>query len=224
MPGGLPVKFEDQRNLMVQNQLTARGIANQRLLDIFLSVPRHEFVPEEMRAYSYNDHPLAIGDGQTISQPYIVALMVDLLQVRPTHHVLEIGTGSGYQTAILSLLAQQVYTVERLDSLMRRARRDLKRLGYANVHFRTGDGTRGWEKAYPARDTFDRIVVSAAAPHAPEQLIGQLAEGGRLVIPVGSRLMQELVLIRRENGEIITENHGGCAFVPLIGEDGWANE
>ncbi len=206
---------------MVQTQICRRGINDQRVLDAFLVVPRHEFVPHDMRTYSYSDHPLSIGEGQTISQPYIVALMLDLLQVRPTDHVLEIGAGSGYQTALLAKLAAEVYAVERIDSLMQHAKRLLRQLGYGNIHFRTGDGTRGWEKAFPPRDAFDRIIVAAGSPQVPQPLINQLAEGGRLVIPSGTRLAQELLLVTRRDGEILIEKHGGCAFVPLIGEEGW---
>lgn len=215
------MRFEDQRNIMVMNHIRKRSVTDERILEAFLTVPRHEFVPEDMRPYSYNDHPLSIGEGQTISQPYIVALMCNLAQIRPTDHVLEIGSGSGYQTAILAELAGEVYAVERIDALMRRARRTLKNLGYSNIHFRTGDGTRGWEMAYPPREKFDRILVAAGAPSVPQALIDQLADGGRLVIPAGTRLAQEMLLIIREGDEIRTENHGGCAFVPLIGEEGW---
>ena len=215
------MRFDDQRNIMVLTQIRKRGIEDERIIEAFLAVPREEFVPEDMRTYSYNDHPLSIGEGQTISQPYIVALMLNLAQIRPGDHVLEIGTGSGYQTALLSRLAEQVYTVERIDSLMRRARRTLKTLGCANVHYRTGDGARGWEMAYPPRDRFDRIIVAAGAPGVPQSLIDQLADGGRLVIPAGSRLAQEMLLITRQGDEIITERHGGCAFVPLIGDGAW---
>jgi protein-L-isoaspartate(D-aspartate) O-methyltransferase len=215
------MKFEDQRERMVKSHLEGRGISDSRILEAFRKISRHEFVPPDFRELSYADHPLAIGEGQTISQPYMVAAMVELLEVRPTDKVLEIGTGSGYEAAVLSTLAAEVYTVERIDSLLQRARKILKSMGFANIHYRIGDGSRGWEKAYPPCSSFERIIVSAGAPEVPKALLDQLAEGGRLVIPVGPRVAQELLLITRENGEIVTRNCGSCAFVPLIGEEAW---
>ncbi len=215
------MKFEDQRRIMVRDNLEARGISDPKILEVFLKVPREEFVPDDFKMHSYADHPLSIGEGQTISQPYIVSLMLSLLDLKPEHRVLEIGTGSGYQTALLSELVSEVFTVERIDPLLRRARRILTALGYENINFRVGDGTRGWEKAYPAASEFDRIVVSAAAPGVPQALLDQLADGGKLVIPSGSRYVQELILVTRQNDEYKQEKWGGCAFVPLVGEEGW---
>ncbi len=215
------MKFEDQRRIMVRDNLEARGISDVKVLAAFMKVPREEFVPDDFKMHSYADHPLSIGEGQTISQPYIVSLMLSLLELEPEHRVLEIGTGSGYQTALLAELVKEVYTVERIDPLLRRAKRTLTTMGYENIHFRVGDGTRGWEKAYPPVNEFDRIVVAAAAPKIPQPLLEQLAEGGRLVIPAGSRYVQELICITRQNGEFIQEKWGGCAFVPLVGEEGW---
>ncbi len=215
------MKFEDQRRIMVRDNLEARGISDPKVLDVFLKVQREEFVPDDFKVHSYADHPLSIGEGQTISQPYIVALMLSLLDLKPEHRVLEIGTGSGYQTALLAEMVTEVFTVERIDPLLRRARRTLTAMGYENIHYRVGDGTRGWEKAYPAASEFDRIVVAAAAPKIPQPLLEQLAEGGKLVIPAGSRYVQELILITHRNNEYTQEKWGGCAFVPLVGEEGW---
>ncbi len=215
------MKFEDQRLIMVRDNLEARGIHNPRILAAFMKVAREDFVPDDFKMHSYADHPLAIGEGQTISQPYIVALMMNLLELEADNRVLEIGTGSGYQTALLAELVPEVFTVERIDALMRRAKRTLNGLGYQNIHFRVGDGTMGWEKAYPPVKEFDRIIVSAAAPKIPQPLLDQLADGGKLVIPAGSRYVQELIRITREGDEFTQEKWGGCAFVPLLGEEGW---
>ena len=218
------MKFEDQRKRMVETQIVRRGITKPELLAAFEKVPRHLFVPEEFRAHSYQDHPLGIGQGQTISQPYIVALTLDLLSLQKEDIVLDIGTGSGYQTALLAELVKEVYTVERIPELMLRAKMILKELNYTNIHYRIGDGTKGWEKAYPPRNEFDKIVVSAASPSIPDSLITQLAEGGRLVIPTGNRLFQNLLLVEKREGRLIEKSIGGCAFVPLIGEEGWKDE
>lgn len=215
------MQFDDQRKHMIQAHLIRRGIDDKCVLDAFSSVPREQFIPNEFHMHAYGDHPLSIGEGQTISQPYMVALMVELLGIGPESTVLEIGTGSGYQTAILAEIAKTVFTVERIDLLLRKARKVLKKLGYENIHFRLGDGSRGWEHAYPVQESFDAIVVSAASPAVPPTLTSQLAEGGVLVIPIGSRFMQQLCVIRKRDGELVQENHGGCTFVPLIGEEGW---
>lgn len=215
------MRNDDRRDVMVRDHLIARGIRNEALLNAFRKIPRHLFVPREQQFHAYGDHPLSIGEGQTISQPYMVALMVELLQVEKTHRVLEIGTGSGYQTAILSELAAEVYTVERIDPLLRNARKVLKEIAVTNVYFRLGDGTKGWEQAYPTCREFDRIVVSAAAPSVPVSLLQQMADGARLVIPTGSQLSQELLLVIRQKEQYRKEQHGGCTFVPLIGEEGW---
>jgi protein-L-isoaspartate(D-aspartate) O-methyltransferase len=205
------------RERMVKNQLIPRGIRDQRVLDVMAKVPRHLFVEEALLGEAYNDHPLPIGHGQTISQPYIVALMTEALLLRGTEKVLEIGTGSGYQTAILANLSERVYTVERIRPLMVKARTTLDSLGYTNVLFKAFDGTLGWKEFEP----FDAIMVTAGAPDFPQPLLSQLAEGGRLVIPVGSRFNQELVRVFRKEGSFIKENLGGCRFVDLIGAHGW---
>lgn len=205
------------RDRMVKNQLVSRGIRDQRVLHVMSRVPRHLFVEEALLGEAYNDHPLPIGHGQTISQPYMVALMTEALLLKGTEKVLEIGTGSGYQTAILADLSDRVYTVERIKPLMLRARKTLDGLGCTNVMFKAFDGTLGWKEFEP----FDAILVTAGAPELPQPLLNQLAEGGRLVIPVGSRFSQELVRVFRKEGNFTKENLGGCRFVDLIGAHGW---
>ncbi len=217
------MKYDDQLKILVNSVLKLKGIKDQKILDAFMTTPRHEFVPENLRIYSYKDHPLSIGDGQTISQPYIVALMVQLLEIQKTDKILEIGTGSGYQTAILSKLADEVFTVERIDNLARNARKVLKKLQITNVHFRVGDGTKGWIKAFPVCEFFDKIIISAASPEVPESLINQLKDGGILILPCGSRIQQDLIIVRKDGENNTKENHGACSFVPLIGEEGWEN-
>jgi protein-L-isoaspartate(D-aspartate) O-methyltransferase len=181
------------------------------------TVPRHEFVPTAQRRWAYADGPLPIGHGQTISQPYIVALMTELLQVESTDHVLEVGTGSGYQAAVLGKLAEEVDTVEVIPELAAQAARTLTDLGYTNVHVHPGDGTLGWPQAAP----YDGILVAAAAPSAPQPLLDQLVDGGRLVIPVGSRGFQQLEVWRRAGQEFERQVNLAVAFVPLRGEYGW---
>lgn len=202
---------------MVERQLRARGIRDGRVLDAFLAVPRHEFLPPHMQAGAYEDHPVAIDWGQTISQPYMVALMTEVLGLRGGERVLEIGTGSGYQTAILAKLCGRVYTIERIAELCDQARGQLARLGIDNVSFRVGDGTLGWPEEAP----FDRILVTAGGPTVPVSLKEQLADVGSLVMPVGGRRGQDLVKVTRRGDAYSTENHGGCMFVRLIGEEGW---
>jgi len=218
------MKFEDQRKRMVETQIARRGIKNPAILAAFEKVPRHLFVPEEYRTFSYQDHPLGIGQGQTISQPYIVAMTLNLLALDKDDLVLEIGTGSGYQTALLAEIVKEVYTVERIPELFMKARTVLKELNYPNIHFRMGDGTKGWEKAYPPCSEFNKIAVSAAAPSVPESLINQLADGGKLVIPTGNRSFQELILVEKRDNQFTKTCFGGCTFVPLIGEEGWKDE
>jgi protein-L-isoaspartate(D-aspartate) O-methyltransferase len=205
------------RERMVKNQLIPRGIRDQRVLDVMAKVPRHLFVEEALLGEAYNDHPLPIGHGQTISQPYIVALMTEALLLKGTEKVLEIGTGSGYQTAILADLCDKVYTVERIRPLMVKARKTLDELGYNNVMFKAFDGTLGWKAFEP----FDAIMVTAGAPEVPQPLLSQVAEGGRMVIPVGSRFSQELIRIVKKQGSFVREDLGGCRFVDLIGAHGW---
>ncbi len=205
------------RERMVTDQLMSRGIRDPRVLGAFSKVPRHLFVPPQERERAYADHPLAIGEGQTISQPYIVALMTEHLDLEADSKVLEIGAGSGYQTAILAQLCPRVYSIERIASLAQSAQQLLRSLGYSNVQIRVGDGTLGWPEEHP----FDRILVSAAAEQAPAPLLDQLAEGGRLVIPIGSPLAQTLAVVERLKGKFQTRQVCGCVFVPLIGAHGW---
>lgn len=202
---------------MVRQQIAARGIKDQRVLEAMLHVPRHLFVPEEMRDRAYEDSPLPIGDGQTISQPYMVAWMSELLEVKECDRILEIGTGSGYQAAILCELGGEIFSIEKYADLARAAEERLRSLGYHNLHIRIGDGTLGWPEEAP----FDDIIVTAGSPSVPQPLLEQLAEGGRLVIPVGPSGMQMLQKIRREGKEFQTSEEGTCVFVPLVGRFGW---
>jgi protein-L-isoaspartate(D-aspartate) O-methyltransferase len=205
------------RKNMVDEQLVRRGIKDQRVLNAFLEVPRHKFVEEYLKYKAYDDYPLSIGYGQTISQPYMVALMTEAINPQPAERILEIGTGSGYQAAILSRLCSAVYTIERISALASRARKALDDLGYFNVHIRLGDGTMGLPQDAP----YDGIIVTAGAPHVPESLIGQLRENGRLIIPVGDEGIQDLKRIIRTKDGVKEESLGGCRFVKLIGKNGW---
>jgi protein-L-isoaspartate(D-aspartate) O-methyltransferase len=216
VPDFHPDRFTVERQRMVESQLRARGIRDPRLLDAMASVPRHEFVEARYRDQAYEDHPLPIEAAQTISQPYIVALMLELLQLDSSSRVLEIGTGSGYQTALLSKLASHVYSVERHPELARQAAQILSRLGLSNVSVVTGDGSRG----LPEHAPFDAIVVSAAAAQIPPALFGQLREGGRMIIPVGPPEAQELQLARKHDGKALMSLREGCRFVPLISDAG----
>jgi len=199
---------------MVREQLAARGIRDARVLDAMGRVPRHELVPEALRAHAYEDGPLPIGEGQTISQPYIVAAMSEAAALTGGERVLEVGTGSGYQAAVLSALVREVYTIELEPSLAARAQADLARLGCTNVHTRTGDGYRGWLEAAP----FDAILVTAAPDHVPPDLVAQLAPGGRLVIPVGGSGHQELLLLTKTEDGVVRRHLMPVRFVPLRGE------
>jgi protein-L-isoaspartate(D-aspartate) O-methyltransferase len=205
------------RKNMVDEQLVRRGIKDQRVLNAFLEVPRHKFVEEYLKYKAYDDYPLSIGYGQTISQPYMVALMTEAINPQPAERILEIGTGSGYQAAILSRLCSAVYTIERISALASRARKALDDLGYFNVHIRLGDGTMGLHQDAP----YDGIIVTAGAPHIPESLIGQLREDGRLIIPIGDEGIQDLKRIIRTKDGVKEESLGGCRFVKLIGKNGW---
>ena len=205
------------RENMVLSQLKARSISDPLVLKAMLTVPRHLFVDEALESQAYNDHPLPIGDKQTISQPYMVASMTEALELSPKDIVLEIGTGCGYQTAILAEIAAKVYSIERISSLMARARKILEMLGYLNVLIKVGDGTVGWKEYAP----FDAIIVTAGSPDVPEPLLHQLANGGRLVVPVGDRFSQELIKVVRSGDEFTRTNLGGCRFVDLIGAHGW---
>lgn len=204
---------------MINNQIRARGVATPRVLATIRRVPRHEFVPEPLRDQAYADRPLSIGHEQTISQPYIVAYMTDLLDSKGHHKVLEVGMGSGYQAALLAELASEVYTVETIVALAQDARKRLTELGYNIIHvlIGIGDGTRGW----PQHQPYDIVMVTAGAPRVPQPLIDQLAEGGRMVIPVGNHESQELIVLERLEGRIVKSCLGGCRFVPLLGEWGW---
>ena len=203
----------DLRESMVRTQLMARGIEDERVLAAMRKVPRHEFVPDTVVGRAYDDEPLPIGDDQTISQPYIVALMTELAAVRPSARVLEVGTGSGYQAAVLAELAKDVYSIEIVEALAKRAAATLRRLGYDRIHLRQGDGYRGWPDAAP----FDAILVTAAPPSVPAPLLEQLAPGGRLVIPVGGGAAQVLEVHRRTADGIVVERHAPVAFVPMTG-------
>jgi len=205
---------------MVEEQLVPRGITDPKVLDAFMAVKREDFVPAPYTVSAYADRPLPIGRGQTISQPYMVAVMTQCLGLEGGEKVLEVGTGSGYQAAILAEICGKVYTVEREEALLERSRAILAEEGYTNIEFSCGDGTKGWEDEAP----FDGIMVTAGAPHVPGALKSQLAEGGRLVIPVGSRWGQMLEVIQRKGGEYIKEDVLGCVFVPLVGEDGWGDD
>lgn len=209
--------FRRMRQTMVQRDLEDRGIRDRRLLDAMGRIPRERFVDTLNRGQSYADHPLPIGSGQTISQPYMVALMTEALELHGGERVLEIGTGSGYQTAILAELAAEVYTIERLPELAQRAQDTLAELGYANVHSRVGDGTLGWEEEAP----FDRVIVTAAAPNIPPSLKTQISVGGTMVIPVGEG-WQTLVKVRRTSrADWEEKRETSCVFVPLIGKEGF---
>ena len=209
--------YGEERLLMVEEQLRARGIRDERVLEAMARVPRHEFVSEEHRDEAYEDHPIPIGEGQTISQPFVVAAMLEALALRPEDVVLEVGTGSGYETAVLAELVRTVHSIERIAILAERARAVLQRLGYSNITVVHGDGSEGLPEAAP----FDAIVVSAAAPRVPAPLLDQLRDGGRLVIPVGSGFAQELQLVRKIGTSATTLYLDGVRFVPLIGREGF---
>lgn len=200
--------------------LAAQGIGDQNVLDAMLRIPRHLFIANALWDRAYANHPLPIDQDQTISQPYIVALMTQALQLQKSDRVLEIGTGSGYQTAILAELAGHIYTIERLPQLSQKAQKLLAEAAYTNISFRIGDGTLGCPEEAP----FEKIIVTAAAPEAPPSLLAQLAAGGRMVLPVGGRQMQVLLLIQRENRQFIREELCACSFLPLIGKEGWPEE
>ncbi len=210
-------RFARERERMVEEQLVARGVTDPRVLAAMRRVPRHLFVDEALRERAYGDYPLPIGDGQTISQPFIVGKMTELLGVSGTDKVLEIGTGSGYQAAVLAELAARVCTVERIPKLAQRAREVLEGLGYANVWVRVANGTLGWPDEAP----FDCILVAAGGPSVPPPLFAQLVEGGRLVMPVGDSTTQVLQLIEKHEGQMHTTEHSGCVFVKLVGKYAW---
>jgi protein-L-isoaspartate(D-aspartate) O-methyltransferase len=209
--------YDTLRKRMVEEQLIARGIKDKRVLDAFYKVPRHRFVPEGVIDNAYSDFPLPIGNGQTISQPYIVALMTELLELSATDKVLEIGTGSGYQTAILSELTPKVYSVERFKQLSKEAGVALGELGYRNARLMVGDGTLGWQEESP----FERIIITAASPRIPLPLVEQLAEKGKIVIPLGESFSQVLTIAEKINNRLQSREVCGCVFVPLVGKHGY---
>jgi protein-L-isoaspartate(D-aspartate) O-methyltransferase len=210
-------RYARERDRMVDEQLTGRGVTDPRVLAAMRRVPRHRFVQEALRARAYGDHPLPIGEEQTISQPFIVGLMTSLLELTGREKVLEVGTGSGYQTAVLAALARRVCSIERLPRLAERARALLESLGHDNVWIRVGNGALGW----PDQAPFDRIIVTAGGPAIPPPLVQQLAEGGRMVLPVGSPENQILTVVDNVGGEIRTVEHGECKFVKLVGKYAW---
>ncbi len=205
------------RNRMVEQQLIPRGISNERVLEAFRTVERHVFIPAELRDSAYEDHPLPIGEGQTISQPYMVALMTQCLDLKGDEKILEIGTGSGYQAAILATIVKEVYSVERVELLAKRAESALKKLGYNNVKIKVGDGTLGWKEYAP----YDGIIVTAAAPKIPDTYMEQLSVGGKLVIPAGEMYSQVLTVVEKKTDGIRAREICGCVFVPLLGKEGW---
>jgi len=211
--------FNLSRERMVKNQLVARGIKDERVLQAMGKIPRHLFIEDALYGEAYNDHPVPIGEKQTISQPYIVALMTEALELKGDENTLEIGTGSGYQTAILAELSSRVYTIERIKSLLGNARKLLSQLGYDNILFKAFDGTLGWKEYAP----FDAIMVTAGAPHIAKPLIDQLADNGRMIIPVGDRYSQELIKVIRKGKDLEQKSLGGCRFVNLIGVHGWSD-
>lgn len=211
------INFEKARERMVNEQLIQRGIHDERVLRAMGKVPRHLFVEEALQDRAYEDYPLPIGEGQTISQPYMVAIMTQLLKVDPEDRILEIGTGSGYQTAILAELTYQVFSIERIPSLAAKAWKILDHLKYYNVRIKVGDGTLGWKEHAP----YNGIIVTASSPEIPEPLVSQLAKGGRLVIPVGDKVSQRLKVLTKKDESLETRNVCQCTFVKLLGKYGW---
>ena len=209
--------YLELREGMVKNQLEERGLRDPRVLDAMRRIPRHSFVPEGIRSRAYDDTPLPLGEGQTISQPYMVAWMTELLKLKGDETVLEIGTGTGYQAAVLGLLARDVYTVERIGALAESAAERLRTLGLENITVVTGDGTKG----LPEHAPYQGIIVTAGSPQVPQVLAEQLIDGGRLVIPVGSASMQVLTVVERHGTQVTTREEGTCVFVPLVGKYGW---
>ncbi len=210
----------EQRRQMVERQIKARGVSDPQVLAAMEAVPRHLFIPPPYDRNAYGDSPLPIGNGQTISQPYIVAVMTELLQLKPSDRVLEIGTGSGYQAAILSRIVSHVTSVERIPEVANLARSNLSALHYDNVEIIVGDGTLG----YPRNAPYNGIIVTAASPDIPKPLVEQLADDGRLVVPSGGRDVQELIVLEKHGSSVTRSEYGGVRFVPLIGEYGWSGE
>lgn len=210
---------ESERRRLIKKLKSEGYLSNERVIEAMLKVPREEFLIEYQKPYAYADRPLSIGEGQTISAPHMVAIMTEHLDVDEDHKILEIGAGSGYQAAILAEIANKgkIYTVERIPELAKKAEDDLKRIGYKNIEIIIADGTKGYKKEAP----YDRIIVTAGAPRIPESLPKQLKDPGKLLIPVGGKMFQELKLVEKKGGKFSTKNLGGCVFVPLIGEEGW---
>jgi len=208
------------RKRMVEKQLIPRGINDPRIIAAFLKVERHRFIPTSLRGSAYADYPIPIGEKQTISQPYIVALMTESLDLSKTDNVLEIGTGSGYQAAILAELANQVFSIERFPTLAKRAESLLQELSYANIKIKIGDGTLGWPEYAP----FSRVIITAAAPQVPLPLAEQLSDNGKMILPLGEAFSQVLTLIKKEKGQLMSESICGCVFVPLIGKYGHSDK
>ncbi len=211
------ISYEYQRKKMVEQQIKKRGVSDKRVLAAMETVPRHEFVEEGLKGVAYEDNPLPIGMDQTISQPYIVALMTELLDVSEEHKVLEIGTGSGYQAAVISHLSMSVITVERIPKLFKNAKETLRKLGYNNITVVMADGSIGYREYAP----YDRIIVTAASPSIPDELIDQLADSGKMVIPVGGKITQQLLVLKKEGTKVIKTDSIGVRFVPLKGRKGW---
>jgi protein-L-isoaspartate(D-aspartate) O-methyltransferase len=209
--------YIEKRNKMVDEQIIARGIQDKKVIDAMRLVPRHIFVKKKDIKKAYEDHPLSIGENQTISQPYMVALMTECLELANTDKVLEIGTGSGYQTSILAKLSSEVYTIDRFMVLSKNAEKLLKEIGITNVHYKVGDGTKGWNECSP----FDKIIVTAGAPYVSGVLFEQLKENGILLAPIGNKMSQMLTVHKKIKGKIEIKEISGCMFVPLIGEFGW---
>ncbi|NLB34476.1 MAG: protein-L-isoaspartate(D-aspartate) O-methyltransferase [Elusimicrobia bacterium] len=215
------IDYKAERDWMIKKQLERRGIESPALLDAVRQIPRELFVPEEYRKDAYRDSPLPIGEGQTISQPYMTVWMTDILSPQSGEKILEIGTGSGYQTALLAYLGAKVYTIERKTLLLERARSIHLKLGLKNIYYKLGDGSLGW----PEESLFDGIMVTAAAPATPDELVKELKLGGRMLLPEGSRDIQELTLLKKHlDGSLERTNFGGCRFVPLLGADGFDPE
>lgn len=209
-------EYATWRRKMVEEQLEQRGITSRKVLDAMRKIERHRFVPEELRDKAYEDYPLPIGAGQTISQPYIVAFMTEALDIKPTDRILEIGTGSGYQAAILGELGKEVYTIEIVPSLSEKSESLLQSLGYKNVHVKMGDGYLGWPEQAP----FDVVIVTCSPSHVPQALQEQLKEGGRMIIPVGERYTQELVLLKKKSGKLTRQSRMSVLFVPMMDSTG----
>jgi protein-L-isoaspartate(D-aspartate) O-methyltransferase len=218
MPTDFQAELTQQRTDMVDAQLRSRGIHDERVLHAMEIVPRHEFVPWQLQREAYQDSPVPIGEGQTISQPYIVAHMLEALRLSPESRVLEVGTGTGYEAAVMSRIVREVYTIERFASLAEAAKKIFDRLGYTNIHVVIGDGSRGYADAAP----YDAIIVAAAAPRVPDALVQQLKNGGRAIVPVGEADLQQLSLVSKNDGSIQRKTLDACRFVPLVGEQGYA--